>query len=113
MESKYLKPASDFVSTLESTTAWDAIDAENAFIAGAEYAESHLWKNPKTELPKDSQRIIIYTTYIGAKSGEQRSLVEEMMYFEEYGFDLKEASERELNLKVVAWMPIPTLNITE
>lgn len=110
---KYLKSASDFVTTLESTTAWDALDAENAFIAGAEYAESHLWKNPKSEVPIDGQKILIYTTYTGAQSGRQRFLVEEMTYFEEYGFALKEASERELKLKVVAWMPIPSINVND
>ena len=113
MANKYQIAASEFVATLNSTTAWDAADAERAFLEGTSYAELHLWNNPKTVKPNDGQQVLIYTIYTGAKSRQVRTLVEEFTYLEEYGFDIKEAAERDINLKVLAWMPIPVLNIED
>lgn len=82
----------------------------DAYLAGAAEAIKCQWKAPNKEKPQDGQNVLIFTTYIGAKSGQPRTLVEQMTYFEQYGFWLTEKSQQHINLKVVAWMPIPELS---
>lgn len=80
---------------------------EAGFDAGAAYALSNQWRDAEKEKPEDEQEVLILTTYIGTNSGEPRTLIEQFTYFEQYGFWLKEKSERRLKLKVLAWMEIP------
>lgn len=108
MESKYLKPARDFVATLESTTAWDAIDAENAFIAGAEYAETHLWTFLSHSSPMQDDN---YLTLIC--KGENKIVIEVAPW---RGGKYQGTCTMEVNLRmahVIAWMPIPVINLTD
>ena len=81
--------------------------ANQAFLAGAAYALGNQWHDAEKEKPEDEQNVLILTTYIGENSGEPRTLIEQFTYFEQYGFWLKERSERRLKLKVHAWMEIP------
>lgn len=81
-----------------------------AFKNGAIWMMNNQWRDPKVELPEDGQTILIYTSYIGAKSNKRKTLIEQYVYFKQYekdGFELKESSERNLQLQVLAWMPIP------
>lgn len=79
------------------------------FLAGAAYALGSQWRDAEKEKPKHGDVVLIYTTYIGVNSGEPRTLVEQMTYFPEYGFELKEKAEEHVHTKVVAWMPIPPI----
>lgn len=95
----------DFVNEYERTCELDHYRC--AFLAGAAYALGNQWRDAGKEKPEDEQVVLILTTYIGANSGEPRTLIEQYTYFEQYGFWLKEKSERHLKLKVHAWMEIP------
>lgn len=79
-----------------------------AHIAGAKEALESQWR-PVNESPEEWQDVLIYTTYIGANSGEPRTLVEQMTFLSEYGFKLKENTERHVKLRILAWMPIPPI----
>jgi len=91
---------------------FDAYDLETAFEQGAKWALSHQWISVDKALPETDGDVLIYATYIGANSGRQRVSIEQYFYMKEYeqnGFRLKEGENRHINLKVLAWMPIPPL----
>lgn len=71
-------------------------------------ALSSQWRNID-EKPRDEERVLIYERYRSAKSGRYVNHIIEYTYFDDYGFEQEEQSNRSLNLKVLAWMPIPNL----
>lgn len=101
------KKAREYANNLDTTFGPRIPALTEAFLAGAAYALGSQWRDAEKEKPEDEQEVLILTTYISAKSGKPRTLVEQFTYFEEYGFWLKEKSEQHLKLKVLAWMEIP------
>lgn len=65
------------------------------------------WRDPKKELPKDGEKVLIREYFRSARHGRFVNHVRELMYFEEYGFKLEENSNKHLGYRITHWMPIP------
>lgn len=65
------------------------------------------WRDPKKELPKDGEKVLIREYFRSARHGRFVNHVREMWYFEQYGFKLEEDCNRHLGYRITHWMPIP------
>lgn len=100
--SKYLKPASNFVATRKPTTARDA------FVAGAEYAEAHLWTFLSHSSPKRDDN---YLTLI--RRGENNLVIEVAPWRNGVYQGTHTIGVHFGMAHVIAWMPIPVINLTD
>ena len=97
-----------------TSEVWNFIDEvytelRKAYIAGANEAISMQWRNPKDELPKDGQLVLIREYHRSAKNGRFVNHIREFMFFEQYGFKLEERKNAHLDYRITHWMPIPGL----
>lgn len=67
------------------------------------------WYKPSERLPEDGQVVLIREYFRSAKSGRFEIHVRELMYFEQYGFELEERIHRHLKYRITHWMAIPPL----
>lgn len=67
------------------------------------------WYKPSERLPEDGQVVLIREYFRSAKSGRFVIHVRELMYFEQYGFELEERTHRHLKYRITHWMPIPPI----
>lgn len=77
------------------------------YLAGANEAISSQWHDPKKELPKDGEIVLIREYFRSARHGRFVNHVREFMYFEQYGFKLEEDMNKHLGYRITHWMPIP------
>lgn len=88
---------------------FDAYDIAQAFEKGIEWALQNQWRDVKTDKPKNGERIIMRVNYRSAKSGRYVVHIEEDYYFDQYPFELKEQTHKNLRYKITHWMPFPEL----
>lgn len=86
---------------------FDAYDIAQAFEEGVEWALQNQWRDVKTDKPKNGERIIMRVNYRSAKSGKYVAHIEEDYYFDQYPFELKEQTHKNLRYKITHWMPFP------
>lgn len=67
------------------------------------------WRDPKKELPKDGEMVLIREYFRSARHGRFVNHVREFMYFEQYGFKLEEDINKHLGYRITHWMPIPDI----
>ncbi len=65
------------------------------------------WIKPSERLPEDGQVVLIREYFRSARSGRYVIHVRDFVYFEQYGFELEEYSNRDLKYRITHWMPIP------
>lgn len=77
------------------------------FIFDQAYTIGSQWRDPKKELPKDGEVVLIREYFRSARHGRFVNHVREFMYFEQYGFKLEEDINKHLGYRITHWMPIP------
>lgn len=80
-----------------------------AYRKGAAEAISNQWRNPKDELPKDGDTILIYYKYRESGRIEYKYSYMQVEYNAQNGFNLFENNMSKWGCKVLFWMPIPGL----
>lgn len=95
-----------------TSEVWNFIDEvytelKTAYIVGAKEAISMQWRNPKDELPKDGENILIYYKYRESGRLEYIYSYMQVKFNIQNGFNLFENNMSKWGCKVLFWMPIP------